>query len=34
VSAVVNDGGLIDYSVGLVLASEGGRLLVTGLDGA
>ncbi len=33
VSAVVNDGGLIDYSVGLVLASEGGRLLVTGLDG-
>jgi hypothetical protein len=34
VSAVVNDGGLIDYSVGLVLASEGGRLLVTGLEGA
>jgi len=33
VSAVVNDGGLIDYSVGLVLASEGGRLLVTGVDG-
>ncbi len=34
VSAVVNDGGLVDYSVGLVLASEGGRLLVTGLEGA
>jgi hypothetical protein len=34
VSAVVNDGGLIDYSVGLVLASEGGRLLVTGVEGA
>lgn len=33
-SAVVNDGGLIDYSVALVLASEGGRLLVTGLEGA
>lgn len=34
VSAVVNDGGLIDYSVGLVLASEHGRLLVIGLEGA
>lgn len=34
VSAVVNDGGLIDYSVALVLVSEGGRLLVTGLEGA
>lgn len=34
VSAVVNDGGLIDYSVALVLASKGGRLLVTGLEGA
>ncbi len=34
VSAVVNDGGLIDYSVALVLASEGGQLLVTGLEGA
>ena len=34
VSAVVNDGGLIDYSVRLVLASEGGQLLVTGLEGA
>ncbi len=33
VSAVVNDGELIDYSVGLVLASEGGRLLVTGVEG-
>jgi hypothetical protein len=34
VSAVINDGELIDYSVGLVLASEGGRLLVTGVEGA
>ncbi len=34
VSAVVNDGGLIDYSVGLILTSEHGRLLVTGLEGA
>lgn len=34
VSVVVNDGGLIDYQVGLLLASEHGRLLVTGLDGA
>jgi hypothetical protein len=34
VSAVINDGGLIDYSVGLVLASKGGRLLVTGVEGA
>jgi hypothetical protein len=33
VSAVVNDGGLIDYSVGLILASDHGRLLVTGLEG-
>ncbi len=34
VSAVVNDGGLIDYQVGLLLDSEHGRLLVTGLEGA
>lgn len=34
VSAVVNDGGLIDYTVGLTLAREGGQLLVTGLEGA
>lgn len=33
-TAVVNDGGLIDYPIGLLLASEHGRLLVTGLDGA
>jgi hypothetical protein len=33
VSALVNDGGLIDYPIGLVLAPHGGRLLVTGLDG-
>ena len=34
VSATVNDGGLIDYPVGLILARERGRLLVIGLDGA
>jgi hypothetical protein len=34
VSAMVNDGGLIDYTVGLTLTRQGGRLLVTGLDGA
>jgi hypothetical protein len=33
-TAVVNDGGLINYQVGLLLTSEHGRLLVTGLDGA
>jgi hypothetical protein len=33
-SAMVNDGGLIDYTVGLTLTHQGGRLLVTGLDGA
>jgi hypothetical protein len=33
-TAVVNDGGLVDYQVGLLLTSEHGRLLVTGLDGA
>ncbi|HEV3070093.1 MAG TPA: hypothetical protein VGY76_01545 [Solirubrobacteraceae bacterium] len=33
VSAVVNDGGLIDYPVGLLLVSEHGRLLVSGLEG-
>lgn len=32
VRAVVNDGGLIDYPVGLLLAFRGGRLLVTGLE--
>ncbi len=32
VSAVVNDGGLIDYTVGLILARQGGRLLVTALE--
>lgn len=32
-TAVVNDGGLIDYSLGLLFTSEHGRLLVTGLDG-
>jgi hypothetical protein len=34
VSAVVNGGGLIDYTLGLTLTSQGGRLLVTGLAGA
>ena len=33
VSAVVNDGGLVDYSIGLLLAAHGGRLLVSGLEG-
>jgi hypothetical protein len=32
VDAVVNDGGLEDYPVGLLLARRGGRLLVTGLE--
>ena len=32
VSAVVNDGGLEDYPVGLLLARRDGRLLVTGLE--
>ncbi len=34
VSALVNDGGLVDYSIGLLLAPRSGRLLVSGLDGA
>ncbi|HEY4896587.1 MAG TPA: hypothetical protein VII01_10905 [Solirubrobacteraceae bacterium] len=34
VSALVTDGGLIDYPIGLLLAFRGGRLLVSGLDGA
>jgi hypothetical protein len=32
VDAVVNDGGLEDYPVGLLLAHRDGRLLVTGLE--
>jgi hypothetical protein len=32
VSAVVNSGGLIDYTLGLTLAPRGGRLLVTALE--
>ena len=32
VEAVVNDGGLEDYPVGLLLARRDGRLLVTGLE--
>ncbi len=34
VSAVVNDGGLVDYPIRLLLASHDGRLLVTELGGA
>ena len=33
VSVLVTDGGLIDYRIGLLLASRGGRLLVSGLVG-
>jgi hypothetical protein len=32
VSAVVNDGGLIDYAIGLTLARLHGQLLVTGME--
>ena len=32
VSAVINDGGLIDYTIGLTLAPEGGRLFVSALE--
>jgi hypothetical protein len=32
VSAVVNDGGVIDYTVGLTLAPHDRRLLVTGVE--
>lgn len=34
VTAVINDGGLLDYPIALLLAHHGSRLLVTGLDGA
>ena len=34
VSALVTDGGPVDYSIGLLLAPRSGRLLVSGLDGA
>lgn len=33
VSAVVNDGGVVDYSIGLRLAAHRGRLLVSELEG-
>jgi hypothetical protein len=33
VSALVNDGGAVDYPIGLLLERQGGRLLVSGLDG-
>jgi len=32
VSAVVNGGGLIDFTLGLILARQGGRLLVSALE--
>jgi hypothetical protein len=34
VTAVINDGGLIDYPIPLLLTRSGGRLLVSGLAGA
>jgi hypothetical protein len=34
VSAVVNDGGVADYTINLLVSREGGRLLVTGIGGA
>ncbi len=33
ISAVINDGGLVDYSIGLLIAPQGGRPLVSGLEG-
>jgi hypothetical protein len=33
VSAVVNDGGVVDYSIDLLITQHGGRLLVNGLEG-
>lgn len=34
VTAIVNDGGLVDYSISVFLARQGRLLLVTGLGGA
>jgi hypothetical protein len=34
VTAVVNDGGLVDYPIALLLVHQGSRLLVSGLGGA
>ena len=34
VSAIVNDGGVADYTIDLLVSREGGRLLVTGIGGA
>jgi hypothetical protein len=34
VTAAINDGGLVDYPIALLLARQGSRLLVTGLGGA
>jgi hypothetical protein len=34
VAAVINDGGLVDYPIALILASVDGRLLVSGIGGA
>lgn len=33
VRAVINDGGLVDYPIGLLLEDHDGRLLVAGLEG-
>jgi hypothetical protein len=33
VTAVINDGGLVDYPIALLLSQRGSRLLVTGLGG-
>jgi hypothetical protein len=33
ISAVVNDGGLVDYSIDLLITRRDGRLLVTGIEG-
>jgi len=34
VTAVINDGGLVDYPIALLLSRRGSRLLVSGVDGA
>lgn len=34
VTALVNDGGLVNYPIGLLLEPQGGQLLVSGLAGA
>jgi hypothetical protein len=34
VSAVIDDGGIADYTIDLLVSRDGGRLLVTGIGGA